>query len=315
MSSLYGEPQVMEFRDGKTGAFSMVFDDSMISQADTVIPLLNARGLVGTFFVNPGSERYQQRRDTWEVICPRFGHELANHTWRHEGAKDLAEAEFEIGESSRHIWKLYPHRSKLLLFARGGGTTWGITDQQVQEIVQRHLLVRRPRSASISDEGGTAAEITTFPQRAIDERTWVPVHFHGVGGEWISTNAQAFVNLLDYLVAHRDQLWVAGEIAAYEYQQEYQAVSHVSLADASEKGFTVSVECDATKVNTLGRPFADLYDEALTVRVRVPNSWAWFTVSDGTRVHQTVEVSGQRYAQFDVMPNRGPVTVAVARTQ
>jgi len=311
MSGRYGEPEVMQFRDGKTGAFSMVFDDSMLSQADTVIPLLNARGLVGTFFVNPGSERYQQRRETWEVICPRFGHELANHTWKHEGAKDLAEADFEIGESSRHIWKLYPHRSKLLVFARGGATTWGVSREQIEEIMRRYYLVRRPRSFTMSDEDGTAATITSFPERAIAERTWVAVHFHGVGGEWISTNAQAFVTLLDFLVSHRDQLWVAGETAGYKYQQEYQALSQVKLVEPSERSFAVTLECDPSKVETFGRPFAELYDEPLTVRVRVPASWARFEVRQGERVQkgEAVVRDGERWAQFEVLPNAGAAAV------
>jgi hypothetical protein len=311
MSAHFGEPEVLKFRDGKTGAFSMVFDDSMLSQADTAIPLVNARGLVGTFFVNPGTERYRQRKETWEEICPAFGHELANHTWRHEGAKDLEEADFEIGESSRHIWRLYPHRSKLLVFARGGGTTWGPSRDEIAEIMEKYLLVRRPRSTSISDEGGTAAEITTYPQRAIDEQTWVAVHFHGIGGEWISTNAQAFVTLLDFLVAHRDQLWIAGETAGYKYEQEYRAVKRIALSDPTDTAFAIFLECDPSKVATFGRPFTEVYDEPLSVRVRVPGSWRHFEVAQGTATHQgeTIEIEGQRYVQFGMLPNADPAVV------
>ena len=171
MAAHYGDPQVMPFRGGKAGAFSMVFDDSMLSQADNAIPLLNARGLVGTFYLNPGLERYQQRRETCEVLCLQYGHEFGNHTWHHHGAKNLAEADFEIGEASRHIWTLYPERSKLLLFARGGGTEWGLSDEEIRALMEKHLCVRRPRGTAIMDERGTAETATDVPRRALDAHT------------------------------------------------------------------------------------------------------------------------------------------------
>ena len=76
-------PRVSKFKDGKIAAFSMQFDDSMETQADFAIPELNKRGLVGSFFINPDSDRYRRRREVWEVECPKHGHELANHTLRH----------------------------------------------------------------------------------------------------------------------------------------------------------------------------------------------------------------------------------------
>jgi len=311
VATRYGKPEVMPFRGGKAGAFSMIFDDSMLSQADNAIPLLNARGLLGTFYLNPGLERYQQRRETWEVLCPKTGHEFGNHTWHHQGAKDLAEADYEIGEASRHIWKPHPRKSKLLLFARGGGTTWGVSDDEIKGLMEKHLTVRRPRSSSITDESGTAATITSFPQRAIDQHTWEVVLFHGVGGEWLSTNLQAFVNLLDFLVAHRDQLWLCTEGAGYRYQQEYQAISRVAFDSPTEAGFSVVIECDPGKVTTYGHRFTDLYDEPLTVRVAVPAAWSRIEVKQGRRALPggIVTVGGTRYAQFDVRPNRGPAAV------
>jgi peptidoglycan/xylan/chitin deacetylase (PgdA/CDA1 family) len=304
----------MEFRAGKVGAFTMVLDDSMLAQADNAIPLLNARQLVATFYVNPGLERYQQRKDTWEVICPRSGQELSNHTWRHQGAKDMREADFEIGESSRHIWKLYPHRSKLLLFARGGGTEWGPSRDEIQALMDKYLLVRRPRDISITDESGNAATITQYPQQALDDGTWVLVLFHGVGGEWLSTNLQAFVNLLDFLVAHREHLWVGGEIAVRKYQQEQQALAEVKLEAATGAGFAIKLTCDPSKVKTSGRPFPELYDEPLTVRVEVPASWCRFQVKQGETVQAraALDIRGRHVAQFDVLPN---VAAAVVTRQ
>lgn len=315
----YGEPEVTEFRDGKLGAFTMQFDDSMETQAQTAIPIMNERGLVGTFFVNPALERYQANRDTWEVLCPDFGHELANHTMHHAGAKSYEEADYEIGECSRHIWRIYPERSKLLPFARGGGTTWDVTDEQMAELMRKYYLFRRPSKYGICDDRDSeyyrGDAITGHAQEAIDEQIWVPVHFHGVGGEWIDCSKEAFAALCDFLVANRDSLWIATEGDAWKYQQEYQAICAVSLTEPTEETFRLAIECDESKMETFGVPFAELYDEPLTVRVPVPDSWSRFVVVQArgddadVRTYDTIIIKGARIAQFGVRPGIVPAMV------
>jgi hypothetical protein len=307
----YGDPEVMRFKGGKLGAYSMQFDDSMMSQANVAIPHLNWRGLVGTFFVNPGRSRYQEAKYTWEVICPRFGHELANHTISHRGAKDYEEADHEIGECSRHIWRLYSDKSKLLPFARGGGTTWDVTREQVEELMTKYFLYRRPSSGSMRDDIGTGSRMTSYPQRAIDEGVWVPVHFHGIAPEYLSVSEEAFVELLDYLVANRGKLWIGTAGSVYKYQQEYNALSDVSITDAGKDSFRVVLECDESKVNTYSSTFVELYDEPLTVRNEVPKGWSDFFVRQGREVksYSVTNADGRSYAQYDVRPDAGEAIV------
>ncbi len=338
--SLYGTPEVMKFKDGKLAAFSMQFDDSMGTQAEFAIPELNKRGLVGTFFVNPGRELYQQNKEVWEVVCPKFGHELANHTMNHDGAKDYEEADYELGECSRYIWKLYPNKSKLLPCLGGGGTTWNITIEQALELMDKYflfagfevdvaeaaavmrkpvdpevlrLIPAAPRRTTICDERGTGRPVL-YAQAALDERKWAQVGFHGIGGEWLSASREGFTELLDYLAANRHDIWVGTTGDAYRYCQERNAVKCVALSGASDTGFGLSIECDDAKVKTYGRPFAELYDEPLTVRVGVPDSWSRFTATQGEESadREVVEVDGKRYAQLDVRPNRGPAAASWA---
>ncbi len=314
--SLYGEPEVMEFRDGKVAAFCMQFDDSMDTHAKFVIPELNKRGLVGTFFVNPDRELYQRNKEVWEVVCPKFGHELANHTMDHHGAKDYEEADYEIGECSRIIWRLYPNESKLRPHLGGGGPNvkWGISREERRELLDKYFLFsswRIARRMSAAEERGTGRAVV-IAEEAIKERKWRQVGFHGVGGEWISTSEEHFLELVDYLVANRDKIWTGTTGDVYRYSQERQAITAVNLTGASEGGFRVAIECDETKVKTYDRPFVEIYDEPLTVRVSVPDSWSRFTVTQGeeSKGCDVIEVDGKRYAQFDVRPNRGPAVVS-----
>jgi hypothetical protein len=311
MSDLYGEPVVLKFRDGKLGAYSMQFDDSRPSQANIMIPHLNWRELVATFFVNPGNKNYENTAYTWEIICPKFGHELANHTMHHKGARDYEEAEYEIGECSRHIWSIQRHKSKLLPFQRGGGTTWEITEEEIEEIMSRYLLYERPSMGSMRDDIGTGFRMLSYPQRALDEKTAIFVHFHGIGDGNLSVTEERFVELLDYLVANRDKLWVgtAGEV--YKYQREYEALSSISITDAQKDSFRVVVDCDEAKLDLFDSSFVELYDEPLTVRNEVPKSWSAFFIRQGKKIesHSTIKLDERIYVQYNVKPNFGEAVI------
>lgn len=181
----------------------------------------------------------------------------------------------------------------------------------MEELVAKHLVFQRPRSHSISDEESTAERLLSYPARALEEGVWVVVHFHGIGGEWISTSTERFLELLDYLAAHRDELWITTTGDGYKYQQAYKALSRVAITESRPEGFSVVVECDEGQVQTYGRPFTELYDQPLTVRNRVPGGWSRFSVRQGaeTRVYNTREINGNSHAQYEVLPNAGEVVV------
>ncbi len=139
----------------------------------------------------------------------------------------------------------------------------------------------------------------------------MPVHFHGISGEYINVTEEAFVELLDYLVACQDKLWIGTAGSVYRYQQEYEALSSVAVTDAGKDSFRVVVECDESKVNTYSSSFVELYDEPLTVRNEVPKQWSDFFVRQGKEVrgYSVTEVEGKRYAQYDVRPNAGEAVI------
>jgi len=100
--------KICRWRNNKTAAVSLRFDDSHPSHIEIAVPALNKYGMVGTFLINPGKDIYKKYKDTWETEVIQSGHELGNHTLHHHGAKNDQEAEYEIGECSKYIWSLFP---------------------------------------------------------------------------------------------------------------------------------------------------------------------------------------------------------------
>jgi peptidoglycan/xylan/chitin deacetylase (PgdA/CDA1 family) len=66
--------------EGKAAAVSLTFDDARTSQVDRGLPVLNAHGVKGTFYVSPPN--LAARLDGWRAAAAG-GHEIGNHTLTH----------------------------------------------------------------------------------------------------------------------------------------------------------------------------------------------------------------------------------------
>ena len=63
---------------------SLTFDDALDVHLDTAMPVLDAAGVQGTFYVNLASPCFTSRHVEWKRAAER-GHELGNHTIFHPG--------------------------------------------------------------------------------------------------------------------------------------------------------------------------------------------------------------------------------------
>lgn len=304
----FGVPRVARFYGGALGAVSLQFDDSMISQLQNALPLLNARNLHATFFINPARPQHQAHVHEWEVDVPNAGHELANHTLSHNGAKSLDEVEKEIVKCSEVLRRVYGSRPRLMTFGQPGGVPWDFAPSDLRPIFRKQLLVPAV-NRTFFDE--TKLDPVTLAQQAIDRRNWVQIGMHGTGGEWLSTSVPTLTRLLDFLADHRSTLWTAPTIDVYKYSVERDAATPSLLTNVTFRGFSVKVDCDTVHVEKFGHPFTQLYDQPLTMEVEVPNTWRMFTIKQGdqTKTLSTVDFGAQHLARFDILPNMGPAKI------
>lgn len=90
--------QVLKWKDGKQAVFLLAFDDSAPSQLRNVIPELEKRKLVGTFYLVTGDGLYLNLRPKWEAAAKSSSVVIANHTFTHKGATNAAELD-QIGRA------------------------------------------------------------------------------------------------------------------------------------------------------------------------------------------------------------------------
>ncbi|RYG23489.1 hypothetical protein EON82_13855 [bacterium] len=291
-------PTVTPFAFGKKAAFSLEFDDSMVSQVKNVLPLLAQYRFPATFYINPGRNDYV--KEVWEKQVPAAGHELADHTMHHRDTIGAEQAASEIGECAKLIERVHG-RPVLTVFGRPGGVRWEIPEADFQRILKENRLVYPGRMDFYQDGQG---DITRFPRLALEKGVWRQLGFHGVGGQWLSTSVANLSEVLRFLDSHRDEMWVAPTGTVWKYLREREALQEIAVA-AEGDGFRLTPRFDRAKL----APF-ELYDAPLTVRVELPADWTRAKVTMGGGWFVVPVIGGT--AMFQMLPPADSVVIRKA---
>jgi hypothetical protein len=270
-------PMIARWFQDKRAAVSLRFDDSRASHVKYAIPMLNQYGIKATFMINPGINEYVRNKGFWENEVPKMGHRLGNHTMHHEGADNLETADFEIGEVSRLLWRLYPDKSQLNVFASGGGGVkwggklWKEAEDTYKQLVKKYLLIdlydgshpSKPYNSDVTPE-----EYCRKINDAIVSGRHSAFHFHNVGeadlkdrvhkllkGVSLDIKIDTFKSILDCVVKYNDRVWVAPLIDILKYKIQYKH-ANLSLKKRTTQEVELILKLETDK---------ELYDHDLTL--------------------------------------------------
>jgi len=291
-----GRTTVAKWKDNKKGAYTLRFDDSMMSHKDHTVPNLVKRGLVGSFFINPATNRYGYGIDVWESQASRIGIEICPHTMNHIGAGDFGEADYEIGEAFRTVWNLNPpDKSKLYPFNRGGGTEW--PDGYRTAIQSKYPVADYSNEAIRYNGKDDRQELIDFAKKAIQDDAWHIVLTHGTGPdlEWLGFEVSNFEALLDYLASVKDKMWVGNTGDIYKYVME-RKTAKVNVLKSDEGSIHLNLTSEVEP---------ELFDYPLSLITEVPENWAYCKVIQGDMIGIYHVVSNK--VMYNVIPNRGEI--------
>ena len=271
-----------------------------------------SRGIVATWYVNPGTYIYNEYRDYWETIAPTGGQELANHTMNHTGASTYDEIIYEVGQASREIWRIRGQEdyTSLIAFNRGGGTSWD--EDFLAQVLEEYLNIDRLSYPGVHIEalsvlpGSTANEMFDIIPTVLEEGSIGHINFHGIADEngtppidW--GNSAVWINefeaFLDLLLGVQDELWIDGYTSVYKYKKEEEA-STVVATHANDNTYIVSL---ATELNT------NIYDEAITILLRLSPGWSSVLVENNNSEIPHSIVGD--VLTFDIFPNAGDISI------
>jgi hypothetical protein len=301
-----GATRVAKWKDDKAAVFLLMFDDSVNSHLTNVVPELKKRGMVGTFYINPGAAWYKAKVDVWEKEIPATGMVYGNHTLTHAGAKDAAQLEAELAGCDAAIAKAFPalKTPRLVSFGRPGvkKEQWLVTDEEVKQALAKHHLVERPniggRIAGVTQK--TGEEILKLADKALEGGGVEQILFHGVGGDWLSIAQPEFLALLDGLDARKDRLWVTDPVSAHQYETE-RAGAEAKALEAGAAKIRVSLACKADPA---------LYDLPLTLVTRIPAAWKQCQVTQGKTKATVTAAQGE--IRYDARPGAEEIVIQPA---
>jgi peptidoglycan-N-acetylglucosamine deacetylase len=215
-------------------AIVLTYDDALKSQLDTAVPQLRKAGLKATFFLTSDLDYMTLPR--WRQLA-REGFELGNHTLFHpcmngednpvsSGSYTPGQMMREIETMNRLLFAMdgktsrsyaYPctettvgggkdyvdtlRRYGLIKYARVGGDTGAMVTDFV------HLDTLRVPALGLEDHPSADA-IIGFIKTVQQSGGMGVIMFHGIGGDYITTDADVHQRVLDYLVANRRLIWV-----------------------------------------------------------------------------------------------------------
>jgi hypothetical protein len=301
-------------------AVSLRFDDGLESHVTTVIPRLNEHGFRATFLVSPGTRQYRARQDFWERQVPAMGHRLGNHTMNHRGARTVEDADYEIGEASRTIWRAQPGESRLLVFASGGGKKlWGGNEWEQADPAYRQLVLKYHLIDLYDGDhpylgvrsGMEDDDLCGSVDRALARKEHQSYAFHAIGevslrervktlisGYGLTIDEETFSGFLGCLDARRQRLWVAplGDILKYQ-EEARDAVTRTTRSDRHTATVELTVRTDPA-----------LYDHPLTLILPRRQGLIVRSVRQGReqRVVYQDEAGG---ALVDVQPKSSMITI------
>jgi peptidoglycan/xylan/chitin deacetylase (PgdA/CDA1 family) len=302
-----GATRVAPWKDDKKTAFSLMFDDSIPSDFQTVVPELQKRGLTATFYLNPGTDRYAKARDKWDTELPHTpGVVYGNHTMTHEGLKDFDSADADLAQVNAVILKAFPGKEpRLISFARPGVSRdkWTITDEDYQKVLAKNNLVARENRglyAAQSKDLKTAESMLKIVDAGIADGRVRSMLFHGVGADWLITPTDVFTAFLDGLMVRKEQVWITDHISAHKYATESKSAT-VNLLEAGERQIRLEVKDSAD---------AWFYDYPLTLITQVPVGWKQVWVVQGSEKTAVTAAGGQ--IQYEAKPNAEPIMLTPA---
>lgn len=226
----------------KKAVIVLTYDDALQSQLKVAIPQLDSARLTGTFFLT--GDLNSLAIPQWRKASKK-GHELANHTVFHPC---LSTDDNPMASEHYTIYRIL-HEIEVMnhfLFAVDGkeGRTYAYpcTETHVGGIdyvdsMRKHGIIKYARiggdrNAVITDfkhldpllvpsyglEDHTSADkLIAFVKKVEESGGMGVIMFHGVGGDYITTSAQAHKELLAYLKENKKDIWITTFQKAMDY--------------------------------------------------------------------------------------------------
>jgi len=223
------------------GAVSLTFDDGLPDHLRRVVPLLDDRGLRGTFYLCPKGDNFADRLAPWRAVF-EAGHEIGNHSLSHTCSRNfqpahdpgpvglehttLDEMGADLAAAEGRLQELFPCEGRSFAYpCYQSDVGEGPTRQSYVPLVAKLFVAGRtggeygffnhPYNVDLHHLGGIAAErmpgteLVGLVERCVRRGHWAVFAFHSIDGGRLGINEFDFEELLDHLAENRHRICTA----------------------------------------------------------------------------------------------------------
>ena len=225
---------------GVKAAVSLAYDDALDSQLDHAIPALDKAGLKGSFYLQMSNPAVDKRMAAWRAAAAN-GHELGNHSLFHQCSlkapghawvqphRDLdttsvAQMRDQVMVANSMLYAIDGKRERTYTVPCGdvvaGGAAGGasylpaIAPEFVaikaggDDAVTASMAALDPYAVTVlAPEGLSGQQLIALVRQGAARGTMVNFTFHGIGGDYLTTSAEAHAELVKYLADNRKTYW------------------------------------------------------------------------------------------------------------
>ncbi len=227
--------------NGARGAVSLSYDDTLNSQLDNAVPVLDKHGIKASFYLILSSPVLFDRLDEWRALA-KSGHELGNHTIYHPCSasrpgndwvrphndmdKRTVEQMLDEVRTANTFLKAIDGRTERTMTLPCGDVV--TSDGSYVPAVKNMFVAIKgaeenlPAGFSIYDvpSGLSGKELIAIVQRAAKNGGMANIIFHGIGGDHLSVSAEAHQELVAYLSANRQTYWTDTYLNIMKYVRD-----------------------------------------------------------------------------------------------
>lgn len=301
--------QISPFYNFKQSIVSLTFDDGSANQFKIGIPVLKERNLPATFYVITDFIDSVSKSILLENFSKNL--EIGSHTLTHPDLTKIgkANAEKELRNSQSYLQREFGINAGLTFCY-----PWGIFNNSVKQLVKSLYIAARStdvgyNSIKILDRFALkmqnfdkSVNVSTANKRvdyAIKNHLWLIEMIHGINNiGYAPLDSAALVEHLDYIKTVESKIWCSTVSGVIKY------------IDESENTTVKCDFCDDTVYRIRINDFMDdsIYDQPLSVRIKVPNYWDNIWISNSEIVN-TEFINNSKFILFNALPDNKPITI------
>lgn len=238
------------------GAVSLTFDDGEACQREKAIPLMDERGIKGTFYLCTYGDNWRERLGPW-IDVGRTGHEIGNHSCRHVCSKNFFDGSYGLEDmtvdeveadmllAQERLVQIAPHQDDWTFcypcYSQDAGA--GERRETYIPAAAKHFLAARggpwgeysstnpPGSVDLAFVWGipvlrsSGFELIGRVEDAVARGHWIVFAFHEIDGSRLTVATYDFKMLVDHLARESERIWtapfvdVARRVADYQMSQ------------------------------------------------------------------------------------------------